>query len=66
LRTYDVTFDKTKYDINVENSLWKNSIYDNENRNVLNLTEYGVTRTEYKVGYSTRVIKPYTKRRKDI
>ncbi len=34
-RTYDITFEKTKYDMYGDNCLWKFSIYDNNNHNVL-------------------------------
>ncbi len=43
-------------------SMWKHSIYDNNNKNVLYLTEYGITRIEHK-NIST---KPYTKEGQDI
>ncbi len=51
LRTYDINFDKTKYDMYGDSSFWKFSIYDDNNINVLYLTEYGVTRIEHKDGY---------------
>jgi hypothetical protein len=35
LRTYDVTFYKTKYDIYVDHNWWKISIYDSNNKTVL-------------------------------
>jgi hypothetical protein len=61
LRTHDINFDKTKYDLYGGSSFWKFSIYDNNNNNVLYLTEYGVTRIEHK-NIST---KPYTKEEQD-
>ena len=56
LRTYDINFDKTKYDMHGDSCLWKISIYDNYNNNVFYLNEYGVTRIEHE-NIST---KPYT------
>ncbi len=35
LRTYDINFDKTKYDMYGGSSFWNISIYDNNNNNVL-------------------------------
>ncbi len=62
LRTYDINFDKTKYDMHGDSCLWKISIYDNYNNNVFYLNEYGVTRIEHE-NIST---KPYTKEEQDI
>ncbi len=39
----------------------KFSIYDNNNNNVLCLSEYDVTRIEHKDGYKNISTKPYTK-----
>ncbi len=47
LRTYDISFDKTKYDMHGDSCLWKFSIYYNNNKTALYLTEYGVTRIEH-------------------
>ncbi len=45
---------------------WKISIYDNYNKNVLNLTDYGVIRIEHKDGYKIIITKPYTKEERNI
>ncbi len=45
-----------------DSSLWKLSIYDDDDKNVLFLIEYGITRIEHK-NIST---KPYTKGEQDI
>ncbi len=66
MRTYDIIFDKTKYDIYGDNKLWKISIYDNNNTNVLYLTDYGVTRIEHKNVYKQISTKPYIKEEQDI
>jgi hypothetical protein len=42
-------------------SFWNISIYDNNNNNVLYLTEYGITIIEYKDGFKKFHKKPYTK-----
>ncbi len=46
LKTYDINFDKAKYDMHGDSSS-KLSIYDNNNNDVLYLTEYGVSRIEH-------------------
>ena len=51
LRTYDITFDKTKYDLYVNNdncAWWKILIYDNNEKNVLTLSKKGVSFTQKK------------------
>ncbi len=65
-RTHDMNFNKTKYDMHGDSSLWKFSIYDNKDKNVLYLIEYGVTRIEHKNGYPNISTKPYTKEEQDI
>ncbi len=60
-RTYDITFYETKYDIYVDNSWWEILIYDNNDKNVLYLTEYGVRRIEHNDGYKNISTEPYTK-----
>ncbi len=49
-----------------ESSLWNFSIYDNNNKNVLYLTEYSVTRIKHENGYPNISTKPYTKEEQDI
>jgi hypothetical protein len=69
LRTYDINFDKTKYDMYGGNSFWNISIYDNNNNNnnnVLYLTEYGFTIIENKDRLKNFHTKPYTKEEQDI
>ncbi len=66
LRTYDINFDKTKYDMYGGSSFWNISIHDNNNNNVLYLTEYGITIIEYKDGFKNFHTKPYTKEEQDI
>jgi hypothetical protein len=47
LRTYDITFDNTKYDLcknNVDSTWWKISIYDNHE--VLKVSKNGISATE--------------------
>jgi hypothetical protein len=64
LRTYDITFDKTKYDLygkNDECSWWKIFIYDNNEKNVLTLSKNGITTIEYKDNYSSHRFYQYTK-----
>ena len=65
LRTYDINFDKTKHDMYGGSSFWKISIYDNNNENVLYLTENGITRIEHKNDSKHIFMKPYTKEEQD-
>ncbi len=48
-----------------DSSLWKISICDNNNNNVLYLTEYGVTRIEHKDGYKIS-LQSLTQKNKNI
>ena len=64
LRTYDITFDKTKYDLYGNNSecpWWKIFIYDNNEKNVLTLSKNGITTIEYKVNSTSHRFYQYTK-----
>ncbi len=65
MRTYDINFDNTKYDMHCDCSLWKISIYDNDDKNVLYLTDYGITRIVHKDGYKKISSKPYTTEEQD-
>ena len=66
LRTYDINFDKTRHDMFDGSRFWKISIYDNNNENVLYLTENGITRIEHKNDSKHIFMKPYTKEEQDI
>ena len=64
LRTYDITFDKTKYDLYGKNDdcpWWKIFIYDNNEKNVLTLSKNGITTIEYKVNSTSHRFYQYTK-----
>ena len=64
LKTYDITFDKTKYDLygkNADCPWWKILIYDNNEKNVLTLSKTGISTTEYKDNYSSHRFNYYTK-----
>ena len=66
MRTYDINFDKTKHDMYGGSSFWKISIYDNNNENVLYLTENGITTIKHKNDSKHIFMKPYTKEEQDI
>jgi len=64
LRTYDITFDRTNYDLfgnNSDWSWWKIFIYDNNKKNVLTLSKNGITTIEYKVNSTLHRFYQYTK-----
>ena len=64
LRTYDITFDRTNYDLfgnNSECPWWKIYIYDNNKKNVLTLSKNGITTIEYKVNSTSHRFYQYTK-----
>ena len=64
LRTYDITFDKQKYDLygnDRDCSWWKIFIYDNDKKNVLTLSKNGITTIEYKVNSTSHRFYQYTK-----
>ena len=64
LRTYDITFDKTKYDLYEKNDdcpWWKILRYDNNEKEVLELSKNGITTIEYKVNSTSHRFYQYTK-----
>ncbi len=65
LRTYDITFDKTKYDLYGKNDdchWWKILIYDNNQKNVLTLSKTGICKTEHKDNFTSHRFYQYTKK----
>ncbi len=65
MRTYDITFNKTKYDI-YGYGWWNFSIYVNNNKNVLSLYETGFIIDNNKDGYRTINKILYTKEQQCI
>ncbi len=52
MRTYDITFDKTKYDLyaNDDNcAWWKTSVYDNIEKEVLELHKMKIVKLNIKI-----------------
>ncbi len=65
MRTYDITFDKTKYAI-YGYDWWNFSIYDNNNKTVLWLNETGFIIDHNRDDYRTINKIAYTKEEQDI